>query len=196
MHLRLKGDDWDDLTRPPPMRAHKFDEHPGLVTIEDSLPLPGIDWQIDVDVEKAGRYGANVATVGGMVQLVTRGMLAGHDARRQLGRRNRYPRAPAGKRPRAVTLDTLKVRTADGLVPLSNFITRKPVAKLAQINRVDQKRYFDVKAATCQRATGPVRLLSKSTTAWRRMQRADDRAPSTFACTRLEASKRAMNDRR
>jgi multidrug efflux pump len=44
------------------------------------------------------------------------------------------------------TLDTLKVRTAEGLVPLSNFVTRKPVAKLAEINRVDQTRYFDVKA--------------------------------------------------
>ncbi|MCB4380073.1 efflux RND transporter permease subunit, partial [Synechococcus sp. MU1644] len=44
------------------------------------------------------------------------------------------------------TLDTLKVRTADGLVPLANFITRTPVAELAQISRVDQKRYFDVKA--------------------------------------------------
>jgi multidrug efflux pump len=45
------------------------------------------------------------------------------------------------------TLDTLKVRTQDGLVPLSNFITVSPVAKLAQIDRVDQKRFFDVKAA-------------------------------------------------
>ena len=44
------------------------------------------------------------------------------------------------------TLDSLKVRTQDGLVPLSNFISRKPVAKLAQINRVDQERYYDVKA--------------------------------------------------
>jgi len=32
------------------------------------------------------------------------------------------------------------------MVPLSNFITREPVAKLGQINRVDQQRYFDVKA--------------------------------------------------
>jgi multidrug efflux pump len=45
------------------------------------------------------------------------------------------------------TLDTLKVRTPDGLVPLSNFITR-PVAKLAQIDRVDQKRFFDVNATS------------------------------------------------
>jgi len=43
-------------------------------------------------------------------------------------------------------LDTLRVRTAKGLVPLSNFITRTPVKKLGQINRVDSTRYFDVKA--------------------------------------------------
>ncbi|MEC8576000.1 MAG: efflux RND transporter permease subunit, partial [Pseudomonadota bacterium] len=34
----------------------------------------------------------------------------------------------------------------DGLVPLSNFITRQPVPKLAEINRVQQQRYYDVKA--------------------------------------------------
>ena len=44
------------------------------------------------------------------------------------------------------TLDALKVRTAEGLVPLSNFITRRPVPRLAQIDRVDGERYFDVKA--------------------------------------------------
>ncbi|HAR53975.1 MAG TPA: acriflavine resistance protein B, partial [Roseovarius nubinhibens] len=45
------------------------------------------------------------------------------------------------------TLDTLKVRTNEGLVPLSNFITRKPVQGLAQIDRIDQTRFFDIKAA-------------------------------------------------
>ena len=44
------------------------------------------------------------------------------------------------------TLDTLKVRTKDGLVPLSNFITKSPVKKLGEINRIDQKRFFDIKA--------------------------------------------------
>jgi len=44
------------------------------------------------------------------------------------------------------TLDTLKVRTREGLIPLSNFITRTPVPKLAEISRIDQKRYMDVKA--------------------------------------------------
>jgi multidrug efflux pump len=51
------------------------------------------------------------------------------------------------------TLDTLKVRTAEGLVPLSNFITREPVPKLAKIDRIDQKRFYDVKAAVAEGMT-------------------------------------------
>ncbi|NNF71582.1 MAG: efflux RND transporter permease subunit, partial [Rhodobacteraceae bacterium] len=146
VHLRLKGDDWAVLQTATNAVRARFEETRGLVDIEDSLPLPGIDWQIDVDVEAAGRYGADVATVGAMVQLVTRGILL--DTMRvpssddEIEIRVRLP-----EQDRVLsTLDTLKVRTRDGLVPLSNFISRKPVEKLAQIDRVDQSRYFDVKA--------------------------------------------------
>ena len=146
VHMRLKYDDWDQLLATTAMVRTRFEETPGLVDIEDNLPLPGIDWQINVDVEKAGRYGANVAAVGGMVQLVTRGVLLDtmrvDSSDEEVDIRVRLP-----EKDRVLsTLDTLKVRTADGLVPLSNFITREPVAQLAQINRIDQKRYFDVKA--------------------------------------------------
>ena len=50
---------------------------PGLVDVDDTRPLPGIDWEITVDRATAGRYGADVATVGPMIQLVTRGALIG-----------------------------------------------------------------------------------------------------------------------
>jgi multidrug efflux pump len=146
LHLRIRGDNWEALTASAQAARARFDATPGLTLTEDSLPLPGIDWQIDVDVEKAGRYGADVATVGAMVQLVTRGILL--DTMRvdtsdeEIEIRVRLPDEDRV----LATLDTLKVRTADGLVPLSNFITRKPVPKLAEINRVDQERYYDVKA--------------------------------------------------
>ncbi|UZD92459.1 efflux RND transporter permease subunit [Cognatishimia activa] len=146
VHFRVKGDNWEDLLTSVETVRAEFENTPGLTLIEDTMPLPGIDWQIDVDVEKAGRYGADVATVGAMVQLVTRGILldtytpAGNDEEIEI--RVRLP-----EQDRVLsTLDTLKVRTPDGLVPLSNFITRKPVPKLAQIDRVDQTRIFDVKA--------------------------------------------------
>ncbi|WP_170402349.1 efflux RND transporter permease subunit [Ruegeria arenilitoris] len=146
VHLRIKGDNWDDLTGATLTAREVFENTPGLIKIEDTLPLPGIDWQIDVDVAKAGRFGADVATVGAMVQLVTRGILLGEmrpeSVDEEIEIRVRLP-----DQDRVLsTLDTLKVRTPDGLVPLSNFITRKPVAKLAEINRVDQERYYDVKA--------------------------------------------------
>ncbi|GAA6201196.1 efflux RND transporter permease subunit [Aquicoccus sp. SU-CL01552] len=146
VHLRLKGDNWATLTAATAQARAVFDATPGLIKVEDSLPLPGIDWQIDVDVEKAGRFGADVATVGAMVQLVTRGILL--DTMRvdssddEIEIRVRLPRADRV----LSTLDTLKVRTGDGLVPLSNFVSRRPVQKVATISRVDQQRYFDVKA--------------------------------------------------
>ncbi|MCA0919657.1 efflux RND transporter permease subunit [Pseudooceanicola nanhaiensis] len=147
VHLQVRGDDWDTLVAATEKVRAKFDATEGLDLVEDSLPLPGIDWQIDVDVEKAGRYGADVATVGAMVQLVTRGILLDtmsvDSSDEEIDIRVRLP---AEDRVLS-TLDNLKVRTSDGLVPLSNFITRKPVEKLAQIKRVDQTRYFDVKAA-------------------------------------------------
>jgi len=146
VHLRLKGNDFGDLTEATELARARFDAMPGLVKIEDNLPLPGIDWQIDVDVEKAGRYGADVATVGGMVQLVTRGLLLGtmrvDTSDDEIEIRVRLP-----EQDRVLsTLDNLKLRTQNGLVPLSNFITREPVKKVAKISRVDQVRFYDVKA--------------------------------------------------
>ena len=146
VHLRMKSDNWADLLAATNIARAQFDATPGLITIEDSLPLPGIDWQIDVDVEKAGRFGADVATVGAMVQMVTRGILL--DTMRVDSSDEEIEirvRLPAEDRVLS-TLDSLKVRTNQGLIPLSNFITRTPVEKLAQIDRIDQKRYFDVKA--------------------------------------------------
>jgi multidrug efflux pump len=146
VHLRMKADSFDDLYAAVEVARARFEATEGLTLIEDTRPLPGIDWQINVDVEKAGRYGADVATVGAMVQLVTRGILLDtmrvDSSDEEIEIRVRLP-----EEDRVLsTLDGLKVRTRDGLVPLSNFITRQPVQKLGQIDRVDQQRYFDLKA--------------------------------------------------
>ncbi|MEM8741416.1 MAG: efflux RND transporter permease subunit, partial [Pseudomonadota bacterium] len=75
LHLRLTSDDWPELQRAALQARSVLETTPGLIDIDDTMPLPGIDWEISVDVEEAGRYGADVATVGAMVQLVTRGLL-------------------------------------------------------------------------------------------------------------------------
>ena len=156
VHLRLKGDDWGPLRDATRLAAAEFQATAGLTDIEDTLPLPGFDWELDVDVEKAGRYGTDVMTVGGMVQLVTNGLLL--DTMRVDSSDEEIEirvRLPAEDRVLS-TLDTLKLRTAEGLVPLSNFVTRKPVASLAQIDRYNQTRFYDVKAGV---AEGLVKLV-------------------------------------
>ena len=146
VNIRVSGDRWQDLLDAAgTVRAH-LDGMDTLRDVEDTRPLPGIDWQIDVDVEQAGRYGANVATVGAMVQLVTRGIFLDtmqvDSSDEEIEIRVRYP-----EQDRVLsTLDTMRVRTPDGLIPLSNFITRKPVPKLAQINRYQTDRYFLIRA--------------------------------------------------
>ncbi|MGR3466136.1 efflux RND transporter permease subunit [Limimaricola sp.] len=156
VNLRLTGDDFDVLREATAQARSQFEETPGLTLIEDTLPLPGIDWQIDVDIDKAGRFGADVATVGAMVQLVTRGIMLDtmrvESSDEEIEIRVRLP-----EEDRVLsTLDSLRVHTPSGLVPLSNFVTRTPVAKLAEITRVDQQRYFEVKADV---APGLVKLV-------------------------------------
>ena len=146
LNLRLKGEDWDKLLDAAEIVRTKFENTRGLKQIEDTRPLPGIDWQIDVDVERAGRYGADVVSVGAMVQLVTRGLLLDtmrvDSSDEEIEIRVRLP-----EQDRILsTIDSLRVRTTSGLIPLSNFITRTPVHKLGQIDRADAERYFDVKS--------------------------------------------------
>ncbi|MGI3211713.1 efflux RND transporter permease subunit [Roseovarius tibetensis] len=157
VHLRIKGDDWQTLQAFTQEARQRFEETRGLRQIEDTLPLPGIDWQIDVDVEKAGRFGADVATVGAMVQLVTRGILLDtmrvDSSDEEIDIRVRLP-----EQDRVLsTLDSLKVRTENGLVPLSNFISRQPVEQLSQIDRFNQTRFFDIKAAVAEGLTHTIR---------------------------------------
>ncbi|SDW76665.1 efflux RND transporter permease subunit [Roseicitreum antarcticum] len=146
VHLRLMGDNFDDLGAAVETVLTRFNQTPGLIDIEDTRPVPGIDWRINVDTAVAGRYGADVATVGGMVQLITRGILLDtmqvDTSDDEIEIRVRLPEEDR----LLSTLDTLRVQTNAGLIPLSNFITREPVARRGQIDRVDERRYLDVKA--------------------------------------------------
>mgnify|MGYP005838110271 CR=1 FL=1 len=120
----------------------------GLIDVEDSRPLPGIEWILTVDREMAGRFGADITTVGATVQLVTNGILIGNyrpdDAEDEVDIRVRYPTAYRN----IEQLDQLRIRTPNGLVPISNFVTRKPQQQVSTIERIDGFRRYMIKATT------------------------------------------------
>ena len=52
-----------------------MDEVGGFSDSEDDRPLPGIEWILDVNREEAARYGASIALIGNVIQLVTNGIM-------------------------------------------------------------------------------------------------------------------------
>ena len=146
LHLRLTGQSFADLDQAVATVRARMAELPGVVDIEDTRPLPGIDWQIRVDTARAGRFGADVATVGGMVQLATRGLLL-DTMRIETSDEEVEIRVRLPEDSRLISaIELLRVQTPQGMVPLSNFVTIEAMPLRGQIDRFDEERYFDVKA--------------------------------------------------
>ena len=118
----------------------------GLIDIEDTRPLPGIEWQLAVDREEAGRFGTDIASVGSMIQLITNGVLIGtyrpDDAEDEIDIRVRLP-----EHQRTVDqIDRLRVYTPQGAVPIGNLVTREAKPQVSSITRVAGRHAFFVKA--------------------------------------------------
>jgi multidrug efflux pump len=114
--------------------------------IEDTGSKPGIEWQLIIDRNLAATYGADAALVGSSVQMVTNGLKLGEyrpdDVDDELDIRVRFP---IEKR-NISRLDTLRLKTSSGLVPVGSFVERKAAAKVNTIRRVDAKRVVTVQA--------------------------------------------------
>ncbi len=117
-----------------------------FTNIEDSGAKPGIEWQLKINRSLAATYGADAALVGSMVQMVTNGLKLGEyrpdDVDDELDIRVRFPE---DKRDIS-RLDSLRLKTAAGLVPVSNFVTRSAANKIDTITRVDSKRVVTIAA--------------------------------------------------
>ncbi len=116
----------------------------GFVDAEDSRPLPGIEWRLEVDREKAARYGADVATLGSAVQLVTNGIrVAGYRPDNTDDEVDIRVRFPYGER-NLDQLDQLRVNTENGPIPVTNFVEFLPAPKTGTIERIDGRRVLTV----------------------------------------------------
>jgi multidrug efflux pump len=126
--------------------AARLAEVDGVIDIDDGLPPPGVDWALEIDRTKAAQYGISPNAVGTVVQLVTTGLKltdyrpAGTDDAVDI-----RLRLPEDRRTLS-TLDQLRVETAQGSVPISNFVTRKAEPRTGTLNRIDGERTVVVQA--------------------------------------------------
>ncbi len=137
IQLEVTSTDYDTMVEQVARIRVYLDQMEHLIDQEDDRPLPGIEWQIDIDREQAGRYQAGIGSVGNMVQLVTNGVLIGNyrptDSEDEVDIRVRLP---ADERT-LDRFDQLRLQTPLGLVPIANFIDRSPEPKVSSITRRD-----------------------------------------------------------
>lgn len=146
IQIRLSADDPTGLNDVAKTVAKELAKIPDVIDIDNGLPPPGVDWELNVDRAAAARFGVSPGAVGAAVLLVTEGLKlsdyrpAGSDDAVDI-----VLRLPPENRTISA-LDQLRIETAQGPVPLSNFITRKAAPTTGTLNRIDASRTVTVQA--------------------------------------------------
>ncbi len=144
--VELTSTNLESLNKAAKTMTAYFENQDGLYAIENTIPLPGIDWQLQVDRAEAGRLGLDIGTIGAAVQFVTEGSLVGVyrplDSDKEIDIRIRYPDTARDLQ----QLDNLRIQTSEGALPLSAVVNRIAQPRQDSIQRRDQKRVYEVKA--------------------------------------------------
>jgi multidrug efflux pump len=148
IQLELSGDDLDVLfAEASRIRNYMENTMEGLIDVDDTAPVPGIEWEIVVDRARAAMSGANMTEIGTAIQLMTNGVFMGDyrptDSEEEVDIRVRYPAEYRGLE----QMDTIRINTANGdLVPISSFVTRVAKPAVSAIQRVDGERVVYIRA--------------------------------------------------
>ena len=146
INLRVESTNYDDLVPVVTAIHDHLASWPEVVDLEDGRPSPGIDWQITIDRNEAGKYGIGVRELAPYVQLVTSGVNLGTYRDAETGKElDIKVRLPEDERT-FDALDSMRIATAQGMIPVSNFIERTAVPKVANISRRNQVYQMPVAA--------------------------------------------------
>lgn len=146
IQIQLSADDPAGLNDAARAIAEKLKAIPHVIDVSNGLPLPGVDWELQVDRGEAARYGASPGAVGAVVQMVTSGLKlsdfrpAGSDDAVDI-----VLRLPPEQRTISA-LDQLRIETPDGPVPISNFVTRSAAPTTGILTRLNGARTITVQA--------------------------------------------------
>ena len=142
IQLQITSDNADDLVAAVHKANAIFQQDAELKDIRSDLPLDGISWELTIDRESASRYGADIATAGSMIRMITGGLKVGtfrpDYTDDEVDISLRYP----SDNRTIDQFDNINISTPAGLVPISNFTQREAVQQVSNLIRIDGKRRY------------------------------------------------------
>ncbi len=117
-----------------------------FVDVGDSLPIPAIEWEMEVDRAQAAKFGVDINIIGSFIKLVTNGLIAttyrpdNNDD--EVDITIRFPEKYRG----VEQLDNLRVVTSEGAIPIGSFVKRKAKPKISEVTKVDTVRVYKIEA--------------------------------------------------
>jgi multidrug efflux pump len=126
--------------------AAELAKRPEIRDLDNGLPMPGIDWRLEINKPEAAKFGVGVGAVGLAVQLITNGVkITDYRPANTDKPVDIILRFPENRRTLS-DIDELRVQTAAGAIPIGNFIERVPARRVGLIHRVDGVRVNTVTA--------------------------------------------------
>jgi multidrug efflux pump len=146
IQVQLSSDYPEALEQAARSISDQLAARPEIRDLDSGLPLPGIDWQLEIDKAEAAKFGIGVGAVGQVVQLVTNGMkITDYRPANADKPVDIIVRVPEDRRT-LNQIDALEVQTQAGSVPIGNFVKRVPAQRVGLIHRVDGHRVVTVTA--------------------------------------------------
>lgn len=133
IQLELIGKNESSLLKATDLVLDFMSKIGGFIDIEDSKPLPMIDFELEIDREKAAQNGIYIASLNALVPLITEGVkITQYRSSKYDEEIDVIVRFNEEYR-NLIQLENLRINGTKGMIPLSNFAKFVPKQKPANI---------------------------------------------------------------
>jgi len=137
IELEISGGTQAELAESVAILEKAMNDAGGYRNIEDSAPLPGIEWEVEVDKSQAAKFGLSLYEIGNSIRMITNGMKVGEyrpdDSDDEVDIIIRYPTDDRT----IFEIQNMRINTSAGYVPISNFVKMTPKKKTSSISKTD-----------------------------------------------------------
>ena len=146
INIELTGYDYKLLNEETVKLTKYLENMDGILNVENTTPMPGIEWELEIDRAQASKFNADISSVGNVIKLITNGIkLAEFRPDDSSESVPIYLRYNTNNRTLDM-LENIRIPTNNGLVPISNVVKISPKQRTGNIIRVDSKRTMNVKS--------------------------------------------------